>query len=291
MRRTPASTAASITLRCWATRWPTSEPETSSRVSTSARPWTSAAGSSYAATRTRTPSSARSCARLASRTRATSEPAGRARRSSSRTRRPRWPVAPVTAMVMLPPRGWCDGRTRWPAATFPLWHGRLRAAGACVAMLTCHPLRRRRTRCEHPPPDRAARPRRPLDRADALVQPRRGPPRAHAPAPAPGHEGAAHPGRPRPAVPDGAHRAGGHDRALRRDPADGPRDLLDVAPLAARARAPARAGARHEGSDLLQVRGCEPGRLAQAQHRGRAGVLQRARGNDEAHDRDGRGPV
>ena len=43
--------------------------------------------------------------------------------------------------------------------------------------------------------------------------------------------------------------------------------------------------------DLLQVRGRQPGRLAQAQHRHPAGVLQQAGGHHEDLDRDRRGPV
>ena len=62
---------------------------------------------------------------------------------------------------------------------------------------------------------------------------------------------------------------------------DIPGEVLDVyrlwRPSPAVPRPPAGEGARHPGPDLLQVRGRLPGRLAQAEHRGAAGVLQRAR--------------
>ena len=54
---------------------------------------------------------------------------------------------------------------------------------------------------------------------------------------------------------------------------------------------PAREGARDPGPDLLQVRGCFPGRLAQAEHVRAAGLLQRPGGREEAHDRDRRWPM
>ena len=60
---------------------------------------------------------------------------------------------------------------------------------------------------------------------------------------------------------------------------------------AALPRAAPRAGARDARAHLLQVRGRLADRLAQAEHRGRAGVLQQARGRHPAHDRDGRRPV
>ena len=47
----------------------------------------------------------------------------------------------------------------------------------------------------------------------------------------------------------------------------------------------------HAGPDLLQVRGRLAGRLAQAEHRGAAGVLQRQGGHREADHRDRRRPV
>ena len=48
----------------------------------------------------------------------------------------------------------------------------------------------------------------------------------------PGTQRAARPGGPRAAVPDGPDPAGGLHRALRRDPADRPRDLRAVAAVA-----------------------------------------------------------
>ena len=53
----------------------------------------------------------------------------------------------------------------------------------------------------------------------------------------------------------------------------------------------ARAGGRHALADLLQVRGHQPGRQPQAEHRGRAGLLQQAGGPHPALDRDRRRPV
>ena len=64
-----------------------------------------------------------------------------------------------------------------------------------------------------------------------------------------------------------------------------------VAADAALPRASAGAGARYAGAHLLQVRGRQPGRQPQAQHRRRAGVLQQAGGRDAAGDRDRRRPV
>ena len=55
--------------------------------------------------------------------------------------------------------------------------------------------------------------------------------------------------------------------------------------------APAGDGARHARADLLQVRGRLAGRLAQAQHRGPAGVLQREGRHPAADHRDRRRPV
>ena len=64
-----------------------------------------------------------------------------------------------------------------------------------------------------------------------------------------------------------------------------------VAADAAVPRAPARAGARHAGEDLLQVRGRLARRLAQAEHGGPAGLRERAGRDQEALDRDRRRPV
>ena len=67
------------------------------------------------------------------------------------------------------------------------------------------------------------------------------------------------------------------DGAVHPDPGRGAGGLPAVAALAAVPGAPAGEGARHAGADLLQVRGRQPGRLAQAEHRRAAGVLQRRR--------------
>ena len=48
---------------------------------------------------------------------------------------------------------------------------------------------------------------------------------------------------------------------------------------------------RHPGADLPQVRGRLTGRVAQTQHRGPAGLLQRRRGRHDAHHRDRRRSV
>ena len=76
---------------------------------------------------------------------------------------------------------------------------------------------------------------------------------------------------------------------------DIPGEVLDIlrlwrpTPLVRAARL--EAGARHAGAHLLQGRVGVAGRLAQAEHRGAAGVLQQGRGHHAAHDRDRRGPV
>ena len=56
-------------------------------------------------------------------------------------------------------------------------------------------------------------------------------------------------------------------------------------------RAPPREGARYPGPHLLQVRGREPGRQPQAEHRRRPGLLQQAGGHAPPHHRDRRRPV
>jgi hypothetical protein len=86
--------------------------------------------------------------------------------------------------------------------------------------------------------------------------------------------------------------AGGHHRALHRDPRRGPGRLPAVAPTPLHPGAPPGEGARHPGADLLQVRGrLEPRRLAQAEHRRAAGLLQRQGRRQEADHRDRRRPV
>ena len=111
------------------------------------------------------------------------------------------------------------------------------------------------------------------------------------PAAPPGHPPADRPRRPRPAVPDGADPPGGQRRARDRDPGPGPRGVHAVPALAPAPGAPAGEGARYPGPHLLQVRGREPGRQPQAEHRDPAGVLQQAGGRHAARDRDRRGPV
>ena len=92
-------------------------------------------------------------------------------------------------------------------------------------------------------------------------------------------------------LPDGADRPRGLDGARDRGARGGAARLR---PLAADAAVPGpapRAGARHAGAHLLQVRGRLPGRLAQAQHRRAAGLRERAGRDEEARDRDRRGAV
>ena len=75
--------------------------------------------------------------------------------------------------------------------------------------------------------------------------------------------------RSRAAVPDGADQAGGQPRARDRDPGAGPRRLRALAAVPALPGAPPREGARYAGAHLLQVRGRQPGRQPQAEHRRR----------------------
>ena len=79
--------------------------------------------------------------------------------------------------------------------------------------------------------------------------------------------------------------------ALRRHPRRGARRLPAVAAEPAVPGPPAGAAARHPGEDLLQVRGRQPGRLAQAEHVRAAGLLQPPGGHPQADDRDRRRPV
>ena len=123
---------------------------------------------------------------------------------------------------------------------------------------------------------------------EALVQhPRRHAEPAAAGA-APGHRAAGRARRPRAALPDGADHAGGQRRGRDPDPRGGARHLQPLAADAALPGAPARAGGRDAVADLLQVRGRQPAREPQAEHRGRAGLLQQAGGPDAARDRDRR---
>ena len=80
-------------------------------------------------------------------------------------------------------------------------------------------------------------------------------------------------------------------RAVDRHPRRGARHPQAVAPDAAGAGRAARGRAGHAGPHLLQGRVGVAGRLAQAQHRGAAGVLQQAGGHHPADHRDRRRPV
>ena len=82
-----------------------------------------------------------------------------------------------------------------------------------------------------------------------------------------------------PLFPMAPHRAGGVGRPVDRHPGRGARHPAAVAADAARAGRAARGGARHAGAHLLQGRVGLAGGLAQAQHRGAAGVLQQGRGH------------
>ena len=79
--------------------------------------------------------------------------------------------------------------------------------------------------------------------------------------------------------------------AVHRHPRGRAGRLPPVAPLAALPCPPAGEGAGHPGADLLQVRGCLAGRLAQDEHLGAAGLLQQEGGHHQAHDGDRRRPV
>ena len=62
-------------------------------------------------------------------------------------------------------------------------------------------------------------------------------------------------------------------------------------PVAAVSRAPLGKGSGYAGADLLQIRRRQPGRLAQAEHRRRAGLLQQEGRHQAPVDGDRRGPV
>ena len=126
---------------------------------------------------------------------------------------------------------------------------------------------------------------------EALVQHPGRPAEAAAAPASSGHAEAARARRSRAALSDGADRAGGHAGAGDPDPRAGARRLPPVAPVAALPRAAAREGARDPGADLLQVRGRLARRQPQAEHRGRAGVLQPRSRRQEARHRDRRRPV
>ena len=99
------------------------------------------------------------------------------------------------------------------------------------------------------------------------------------------------PGRPRAALPDGADPPGGEHRCRGRDPGRGARHLQALAADAALSRRATGARDRHEVTDLLQVRGRQSGWEPQAEHRGRAGLLQQGGGPHAPLDRDRRRPV
>ena len=80
-------------------------------------------------------------------------------------------------------------------------------------------------------------------------------------------------------------------KPLHPDSAGRPRLLPHVQAVTARARVLPRKGARHSGEDLLQVRGQQHIRLAQAQQRHRPGLLRQGAGPYRHYDRDRRGPV
>ena len=127
--------------------------------------------------------------------------------------------------------------------------------------------------------------------ADPLVQHRARPAEPAAAGAAPRHPAARRPRGLRAAVPDGADPAGGLAGAVRRDPRRRPRRLPPVAAVAAVPRPPPRGGARHAGAHLLQVRGRLARRVAQAEHRRAAGVLQQAGRREEADHGDRGRPV
>ena len=125
-----------------------------------------------------------------------------------------------------------------------------------------------------------------------VVQHRGRPAHAAAAAAAPGHRQPVGPGRPGAAVPDGADRPGGQ-------PASGtstsPRRCCDVyrlwrpTPLFRARRLEQALGT--PAQIYYKYEGGSPVRLAQAEHRRAAGLLQRARGRPAADHRDRRGPV
>ena len=127
--------------------------------------------------------------------------------------------------------------------------------------------------------------------ARGLVQPRRRPPGAAAAGAASGNRTAGRAGRPRAALPDGDHQAGGRDRPLPHDPGRGASGVSPVAPDASLSGPPPGEGARDPGAHLLQVRGRLARGLAQAEHRSAAGVLLEAGGHHAPDDRDRGRPV
>jgi len=94
---------------------------------------------------------------------------------------------------------------------------------------------------------------------EILVQHSGRPARTAAADPAPGHKRTDHAGRPRTAIPDVTDRAGSLDRTSHRYSRAGPRHLSSVASEPVVPRTRTREGARYAGTDLLQVRGRQPG--------------------------------
>ena len=127
--------------------------------------------------------------------------------------------------------------------------------------------------------------------ADALLQHRGRPARTAATAAPPGDQRARRPSRPGAALPDGADQAGGQRRAVHRDPRAGARRLPHLSAVAAGPGTGPGAVARYAGPHLLQVRGRLAGRLAQAEHGHRAGLLQPRGGRPAARHRDRCRPV
>ena len=108
---------------------------------------------------------------------------------------------------------------------------------------------------------------------------------------APRHEEAGRAGRPGAALPDGPHPAGGLEGALDRDPRPRARRAQAVAAVASLPCPAAGGEAPDARPHLLQARGREPRGLAQAQHLGRAGVLQQGSGHPQDRHRDRGRPV
>ena len=105
------------------------------------------------------------------------------------------------------------------------------------------------------------------------------------------HQAADRACRSRAAVSDGADPARGVGGAHHRHPRADPRRLPHVAAVAADARAALGEGARHAGQDLLQIRRRLARRLAQAEHRGAAGLVQQGAGRQAALHRNRRRPM
>ena len=86
-------------------------------------------------------------------------------------------------------------------------------------------------------------------------------------------------------------RPGDVDGAFHRHPRRGAGDLQDMAAYAAGARHGTGKSPRHPGEDLFQERKRIARRVAQAQHRRAAGLLQLQAGHPPPDHRDGRGAV